>query len=183
MTKTADISRIGQIDFQTGQVQLAIATGTGQISGAVQVPQTLPGTNRFFLLETALLILEDTTTGTNSQGWPLQGASTPDVSAALGVIVPASATPTAPPIGGGVITPPPNQQLGPAVPFVLRLSLAESATIAVQYYDLVTDRKVIIPAGYVFRVYISTPADAAAHAINATLLTQGRWFNPEDCEC
>jgi len=182
MTRTANIARIGQLDFQTGNVQLAVAIGAGQIPGAVQVPQTLPGTNRFLLIETATLILEDDTAGTNSQAWPLQGATTVDLSAALGFIVPASTNPQVAAIGGGVFAPPSVQQLGPAIPFVLRLSLALPGIVNVQYYDMVTSRKVVIPAGYCLRVYPSVPPDGVAHALNVTLLTQGRWFEQEECE-
>ena len=180
MTKSADISRIGQIDLLIGQAQFN-TTGDGSLY-SVQVPSTLPAKNRFFLAETVLLILEDDNVGATS-GFPFPatgfGAAYPP---ALAMIVAASVPPTNPANGLFARMSPTSAQCGPAIEFICDGNLNDNIGVTT-IWNMQTARKVIIPQGQVLRIYIQDAGDAAAHVVTATLLVQVRWFDTAECEC
>lgn len=173
----ADISRIGQLDIITGQIQVT-TQGNGEIN-RVQVPPSKPPNNRFFIVESAALFIEDDNAGLKiTTPFPANfglGAS------ALGFIV-ANSQPQAP--NALFSNNPPTwgfASLGPAVLFQLIASAAGSG-VALSIFALISTRKIFVPAGYVFGLYLVDPGDHIVHQVSATLTVQGRWFTLDDCE-
>lgn len=178
MTKSADISRIGQIDLLVGQAQFN-TTGAGELN-SVQVPATLPGKNRFFLVETATLIVEDiNVVPSQSFPYPTTGFTTAQI--ALAFIVAAGVQPGSQNTLFAITSPSPSQ-CGPSVDFPWRGAMNNNQGFS-SIYTMQTSRKVIIPQGQALRIYIQDPGDGSAHAVTATLLVQGRWFDAVECEC
>lgn len=172
-----NISEIGQLDVISGQLNVTTA-GAGEIN-RVQIPPSKPPGNRFFILESAsLLISDDNGNGTISDPFARNtGATALPVGFIVGEAQPQN------PNGLFGVAPPvwALQSLGAGVSFQ-QVFRQQGAGASLSMFVLISTRRIIIPAGYVFGVYIVDPGDATQHVVAATLIAQGRWFSL-DCEC
>jgi hypothetical protein len=181
MSNRVSIAEIGDLDILVGQIAVN-TVGAGEIS-RVQIPSSIPGRNRFFIVESAILYVTDNNVGgTNSSMWPFLLEPAPQADG-LGLILPVTSTPV--PVLTAIAPAPlafTINSLGPGVIF-RRTGVNAGAGSSLSIWTMDSARRVIVPQGFIFAAHIQDPGDAAAHAVVATLMAQVRWFDLDECKC